>query len=65
MKSDLSNESIDIEKYSKIFNIKQLSKIEFYLPKENSKRTLVLFEKKAKTNLKYPRSYNEIKKKNL
>ena len=35
---------------------------EFSLPIENSKRTLVVIEKNAKTALLYPRKYSEIKK---
>ena len=37
--------------------------IEFILPYENSKRTLVKIEKKEKTNSKYPRKYSIIKNK--
>ena len=35
---------------------------EFSLPIENSKRTLVVIKKNAKTALLYPRKYSEIKK---
>lgn len=35
---------------------------EFSLPIENSKRTLVVIKKNAKTTLLYPRKYSEIKK---
>ena len=35
---------------------------EFTLPIENSKRTLVVIKKNAKTALLYPRKYSEIKK---
>lgn len=38
---------------------------EFYLPYENSKRTLILVEKKDKTPKIYPRKYSEIIKKQL
>lgn len=38
---------------------------EFKLPKENSLRTLVKIEKTVKTSVKYPRKFNEIKKKPL
>lgn len=37
----------------------------FKLPKENSIRTLVKIEKVEKTSVKYPRKFNEIKKKPL
>ena len=36
---------------------------EFYLPKEESKRTLIKIQKKDKTNSKYPRTIDKIKKK--
>ena len=35
---------------------------EFYLPKEESKRTLIKIQKKGKTNSKYPRTIDKIKK---
>ncbi|MBQ9013334.1 MAG: 16S rRNA (guanine(527)-N(7))-methyltransferase RsmG [Bacilli bacterium] len=37
----------------------------FNLPKEKSIRTLIMIKKEASTNSKYPRKYNEIKKKPL
>lgn len=40
------------------------NKVEFNLPKENSKRTIFLFEKE-KDNKKYPRKNSEIKKNRL
>ena len=36
--------------------------IEFDLPIENSHRTLIKISKKNKTNTKYPRSFDKIKK---
>lgn len=39
--------------------------IEFNLPIEESKRTLIKIKKDNKTNNKYPRKYSEIKKKRL
>lgn len=38
---------------------------EFYLPIENSQRTIICIEKTATTNILYPRKYSEIKKKPL
>ena len=38
---------------------------QFLLPKENSNRTIYVIQKKAKTNLKYPRKYSMIKNKPL
>lgn len=39
--------------------------IEFTLPIENSHRSILLIKKEEKTNKKFPRKYNEIKKKPL
>ena len=39
-----------------------INKIEYNLPIENSNRTLLIYEKIKKTDIKYPRSYNLIKK---
>lgn len=44
---------------------KIVSKVEFLLPFENSKRTIITFLKLNKTNLKYPRKNLEIKNKPL
>lgn len=65
MKSNVDEELIGIETYYKELSINQNNKIEFTLPIENSKRTLILYNKLKKTNIKYPRKYNDIKKKNL
>lgn len=44
----------------------QIEKIDkFLLPKEKSIRTIIKFKKNKKTSKKYPRRYNEIKKKTL
>lgn len=65
MKSDISKELIGIDRYEKLLNIKEIDKISFNLPKENSLRTLIKYQKLKETNIIYPRKYNEIKKKNL
>ena len=39
--------------------------VHFQLPYEKSNRTLILFRKLSKTNIKYPRRFIEIKKKPL
>ena len=65
MKSDISKEITNIINYEKKLNIKNISTIKFQLPKENSLRTLIKYKKVKKTDSKYPRKYNEIKKKNL
>ncbi len=65
MKSDITEEIKGIEKYEKELSIKEINKITFNLPIENSLRTLIKYQKNNITNKKYPRKYNEIKKKNL
>lgn len=65
MKSDISKEIDNIDIYEKELNIKKEKEIKFYLPIENSLRTLIVYKKLKETNKKYPRKYNEIKKKNL
>ena len=65
MKSDISKEIENIEIYEKKLFIKKKEEIRFTLPKENSLRTLVVYKKTEVTNPKYPRKYNEIKKKDL
>ena len=65
MKSDISKEIDNIDIYEKELNIKKEKEIKFYLPIENSLRTLIVYKKLKETNKKYPRKSNEIKKKNL
>ena len=65
MKSNITEEIIGIENYEKKLKINKIEEISFNLPKENSLRTLIKYQKKEVTDLKYPRKYTEIKKKNL
>lgn len=65
MKSDIKEEIIGINNYYKLLNIKEIDRISFNLPIENSLRTLIKYQKNSITDLKYPRKYSEIKKKNL
>ena len=65
MKSNITNEIENINNYEKKLSIKLIDKISFKLPKENSLRTILKYEKEATTSLKYPRSYKDIKKKEL
>lgn len=65
MKGSAEEELQNIEKIQKELNIKYIKKIEFELPYKQGKRTLPIFQKKGKTSSKYPRKYNEIKKKPL
>ena len=65
MKSDVTKEIDNIDKYEKELNIKKIDEIKFLLPKESSLRTLIMYQKKKETSKKYPRKYNEIKKKEI
>lgn len=55
----------DREKLLKELNLKLKSTDEFLLPFEESKRTIITFEKLAKTNKKYPRKLNDMKNRPL
>ena len=63
MKSNLENEINNIDHAIKELNIKQDKLVEFKLPFENSKRTLISFIKLNTTNKKYPRRFALIKQK--
>ena len=65
MKSNIEEEIKNISNYYDKLNIVLEEKQEFYLPKENSLRTLIKYQKKNKTNIKYPRRYSEILKKDI
>lgn len=65
MKSNVEEETKNIENYYTKLNIYLEDKQEFFLPKENSLRTLLKYKKKDKTNIKYPRRYSEIIKKEI
>lgn len=65
LKSNIENELKNIDNYYNKLKIELVDKIEFNLPFELSKRTLLKYKKIDITNLKYPRKYNEIKKKDL
>ena len=65
MKGNINKELVGIETYENKLTIKIAKSIEFQLPIEKSCRNLISFTKLEKTDLKYPRKYSEIKKKNL
>ncbi len=65
MKSDISKEVDNISEYEKKLKVRKIKEIKFYLPKENSLRTLITYQKEKATNKKYPRKYTEIKKNNI
>lgn len=65
MKSNIENETQNIDNYYNKLNISLEDKIIFNLPKENSLRTIILYKKTKETNKTYPRKYTEIKKKDI
>ena len=65
MKSEISQEIKSAEISAKVLNLKLEKTDEFYLPIENSKRTLILYKKMTKTPKEYPRKFDQIKKKPL
>lgn len=65
MKSNIEHEIDNIENYYQKLDIQLEKKITFNLPQEESLRTLLLYKKYKKTNIKYPRKYTEIKKKDI
>ena len=65
MKSNIEDELVNINNYEIKLDIKEIDRISFKLPIENSLRTLIKYQKNNKTSTKYPRKYNEIKKNNL
>lgn len=65
MKANIKEELEESKNAMKLLDVEVKEKIEFFLPIENSKRTIIKFEKKKKTNQKFPRKFSEIKKKTL
>ena len=65
MKGEAKEELENTTNLYRELNIKLDDKIEFLLPHENSKRTLLKYEKLGKTNVKYPRNFGQMKKKPL
>lgn len=65
MKANIKEELEEAKNAMKLLDVEVKEKIEFFLPIENSKRTIIKFEKKKKTNQKFPRKFSEIKKKTL
>lgn len=65
MKADAKEELINAKKAVKTLGGVIKDTIIFELPFESGVRTLIKIEKNAKTNVKYPRKFSEIKKKPL
>jgi 16S rRNA (guanine527-N7)-methyltransferase len=65
MKGDVKDELINSNHAIKELNLNLEKNVVFKLPYENSQRTILLFQKEAMTNSKYPRRYAEIEKRPL
>jgi 16S rRNA (guanine527-N7)-methyltransferase len=65
MKANISQEIILSENAIKQLNLKIIKKEEFFLPYENSNRTIILYLKEKATSKMYPRKNSDIKKKPL
>ena len=65
MKSNANEEIALARKKIIVLNSKIIEILSFKLPFENSIRTLIKIQKFKKTDLKYPRKYDKIKKENL
>ena len=65
MKANISQEINLSQKAIKELEIKQIKKLEFMLPYENSNRTIIVYLKEKATSKKYPRKNAEIKKRPL
>ena len=62
MKSNVSEELKNARNNMDKLSYKLIKEVEYELPIENAKRTILVFEKYKKTDDKYPRNYNVIKK---
>ena len=65
MKSEIEEEFNDSKEKAKMLGYEFVNKIEYNLPIENSKRTILIYKKTKETDKKYPREYNVIKKDNI
>lgn len=65
MKANVENEEVNITNYYNKLNIKEVSREVFNLPKEDSIRTIIKYQKLKETDSKYPRRYSEIIKRDI
>ena len=65
LKSNITDEMKNIDKYYKKLSLKNETIIQFQLPSENSLRTIYKVEKYNVTAKKYPRQYSQIKKNDI
>ncbi len=60
-----TDDSLNSSNVLNVLHCKKVKTESFKLPIENSDRTIILIQKFAKTEMKYPRKFSEIKKKPL
>ena len=65
MKANVENEEVNITNYYSKLNIKEVTREVFNLPKEDSIRTIIKYQKLKETDSKYPRRYSEIIKRDI
>ena len=65
LKGNIEEETINIDNYYRKLNLKDEKTISFNLPHDMGFRTIYSVIKDKKTNLIYPRSYSQIKKKDI
>lgn len=65
MKANISREILESQGALRLLGSSITLEKEFFLPIENSKRTILLIKKEHVTNCKYPRKFSDIKKKPL
>ena len=65
LKGNIDNEIINIDNYYKKLGLINEKIVKFKLPIENSDRTIYKIIKNKKTPMIYPRTYNQIKKKEI
>lgn len=65
LKGNIEEETQNIDNYYKKLSLTEEKIISFKLPKENSQRTILVIKKIKKTDLKYPRKYQIMIKKEI
>lgn len=62
LKGNIDKENKNLEVLEKKYNCKLINIVKYNLPFEDSNRTIPVIKKEEKTNKRYPREYNKIKK---
>lgn len=65
LKANVTNEELELKKCLNELDTKFIKKEEFKLPIEDSNRTILVYKKLKETKMKYPRTYDKIKKNGL